>query len=657
MHRFTLTLIVLLSLIAILLVLPFTPPGNRFIAGMLQERLQESLARPVDVTRFDLGWNRFTIQILLDTAGSIQAEGEYSLFAQTLSARYRADIDDLAALSGRKMSGKLHTEGTVAGSLPLLEINGHTDLAQSDTAYHLLLRDLTPGALTATVRHARLDELLALAGEQPTASGKLDANVTLHSIDPAALDGTVDARLTGGMLNQALIRSAYGIQLPDTALKAALHAQLKNDTVTYETKTDSALGYLHSNGIVTPQSGGMDLRYAFAIRELALLQGLTGRALHGPVTLSGTVKGNETQLNATASGEIAGGRCDFKAVFKAYAPVSADVTAEHLRLSKLLTTLGYPTIADADVTGRAVLTNLRPGAMQGTVTVDMQKGKANAVVLTKQLGRTFPESAFTLRSRSRLEGSLVKTEAAFDSDLFSLRSDTLQYDVGQMELSAGYTADIPDLRRLSSLADRPLQGSAKITGDLTYAEHLLLHANSNLLKGQITSTLNDRVLTATFKQISTGQAMHLLVQPETFDARFDGTLDYALDTKRGELKGTFKEGVFSRNNAFDLLRQYTKVDLYRERFDGTTLARLDDTNIDADATLRSDLAALETRHAKIDTAAQTVRADITLEAAGAVIPFRLKGKIAHPGVTVDAGKLLEKEAGKQVQQLFDTFFK
>ncbi|WP_345984724.1 hypothetical protein WCX49_08790 [Sulfurimonas sp. HSL-1656] len=657
MHRFTLTLIVLISLIIILLVLPFTPPGNRFIAGMLQERLEAALARPVDVTRFDLGWNRFSITILLDTAGSIGAEGEYSLFAQTLAARYRADIDDLAALSGRNISGKLHTEGTAAGSFALLEINGRTDLAQSETAYHLTLREFSPGAITATVRHARLDELLALAGEQLLASGELDADVTLHSIDPAALDGTVDARLAKGILNQTLIRSIYGVQLPDTALNAALHAQLKNDTVTYETKTDSALGYLHSDGILTPKNGGMDLNYAFAVKELALLQGLTGRALHGPVALSGTVKGDETHLDATAAGEIAGGKSALKAVLKAYTPVSADVSVEHLRLAKLLTMLGYPTIADADVTGRALLTDLRPGAMQGTVTVDMQKGRANAAALTKQLGRTFPESTFTLRSRSRLEGNLVKTEAAFDSELLSLRSDTLQYDVGQMKLSAGYTADIPDLRRLSSLADRPLQGSAKITGDLTYREHLLLHANSTLLKGQITSTLNDQVLTATFKQISTGQAMHLLVQPETFDARFDGTLDYALDTKRGELKGTFKEGVFSRNNAFDLLRQYTKVDLYRERFDGTTLARLDDTAIDADATLRSDLAMLQTRHAKIDTEAQTVRADITLEAAGAVIPFRLKGKLAHPGVTVNAGKLLEQEAGKQVQQLFDSFFK
>ncbi|WP_345987193.1 hypothetical protein WCX18_08565 [Sulfurimonas sp. HSL1-2] len=657
MHRFTLTLIVLLALIAIVLVLPFTPPGNRIIAGMLQERLQDTLAQPVDVTRFNLGWNRFSIDILLDTAGHIWAEGEYSLFTQTLSARYRADLHDLAALSGEKISGKLQTEGTVAGNFALLEINGNADLAQSDTAYQLILRDFTPGALTATVRHARLDQLLALAGEQPLASGELDANVTLHSIDPAALDGTVDARLADGALNRALIRKVYGMELPDTALSASLQAALKNDAITYETKTDSALGHLHSDGLLTPQTGGMDLRYAFSIRELALLKGLIGRTLHGPVALSGTVKGDHEHLDATASGEIAGGKSALKAVFKEYAPISADVTAEHLRLAKLLTMLGYPTIADADITGHALLTNLRPGAMQGTITVDMQKGRANAAVLTKQLGRTFPESAFTLRSNSRLNGDLVNTEAAFDSDLFTLRSDTLQYDVAQMKLSAGYTADIPDLRRLSALADRPLQGSAKITGDLTYAEHLLLHANSNLLKGQIASTLNNQTLTATFKQISTGQAMHMLVQPETFDARFDGTLDYRLDTKRGELKGTLKEGAFSRNNAFDLLRQYTKVDLYRERFNGTTLARLDDTSIDADATLYSDLAALQTRHAKIDTAAQTVRADITLEAAGAVIPFRLKGKIAHPGVTVDAGKLLEKEAGKQVQQLFDTFFK
>ncbi|UFS61754.1 hypothetical protein LOH54_08770 [Sulfurimonas sp. HSL-3221] len=657
MKRITLTLIALLSLVAIVLTLPFTPPGNRIIAGIVQQKLNETLPLSADVETFDLGFRRFSVVILLESAGRIKAEGEYSLFDRSLSARYRADVEDLASLSGQKMQGSLQTEGTVKGSLPLLEIDGHTDAAGSDTAYHLTLADFNPGALTATIRHARLEQLLALAGQAPLASGSIDAEILLHSIDPAALDGTVDAVLAQGTLDRALISSTYGLNVPDAALNASLQARLQTDTVTYDVKTDSALGHLTSDGTLTPQNGGMDIRYAFSIKELALLQGLTGQTLHGAVSLAGQLKGDREHLDATASGELAGGKGALTAVLKAYAPVSADVTAQHLRLARLLSMLGYPRVADADVSGHAVLPSLDPEALKGTIDINMAKGSADTDALSKLLGRPFPASTFMLKTQSRLNGENVATAADFVSDLFTLRSDTLQYNVKQSRMTAAYTAEIPDLSKLSSLAERPLRGSAKISGDLTYDDALMLHANSSLLKGAIAATLKGEALHADFKQISTIAALHMLVQPETFDARFDGTLDYRLDNKQGELKGKLTEGAFSRNNVFDLLRQYTSVDLYKERFDGTTLARLDDTMIDADLQLRSDRAALQTKHAKIDTAKETVRADIKLEAAGAVIPFRLRGKMSRPGVTVDAGKLIEQEAGKQVQQLFDSLFK
>ncbi|MHC3995491.1 hypothetical protein ACXWTF_11735 [Thiomicrolovo sp. ZZH C-3] len=644
-------------LIAILLILPFTPPGNRIIAGIVQEKLNEALPLPTDVEQFDLGFRRFSVVILLDRAGRIEAEGEYSLFDRSLAAGYRADLTDLASLSSQKMQGSLQTEGTVTGTLPLLEIAGHTDAAGGDTNYRLTLDAFNPGALTATVRHARLEQLLSLLGQAPLASGSIDAEILLHSIDPAALDGTVDAVLAQGVLNRQLIHSTYGVQLPDAALNATLKARLNADTVTYDARTDSALGRFTSEGTLTPQNGGMDIRYAFAIKELALLGGLRGKTLHGPVALAGALKGDREHLDATASGELAGGKGTLKAVLKAYTPVSADVTAQHLRLARLLSMFGYPRIADADVSGKATMPSLEPGALKGTVAVEMNQGRADADALSKLLGRPFPASAFTLKTQSRLAGESVTTVADFVSDLFILRSDTLEYNVKQKRLKAAYTANVPDLSRLSTLAERPLRGTAKITGDLTYDDALLLHANSSLLKGTIAATLKAQTLHADFKQVSTAAALHMLVQPETFDARFDGTLDYRLDDKKGELKGALSEGAFSRNNAFDLLRQYSSVDLYKERFDGTTLARLDDTKIDADVRLRSDRATLQSTHAKIDTAADTLRADVKLEAAGAVIPFRLKGKISRPGVTIDARKLIEQEAGKQVQQLFDSLFK
>ena len=128
-------------------------------------------------------------------------------------------------------------------------------------------------------------------------------------------------------------------------------------------------------------------------------------------------------------------------------------------------------------------------------------------------------------------------------------------------------------------------------------------------------------------------------------------------SKKGELKAELSKGYFTQNVAFDLLRQYSTVDMYKEQYKGNTIARIDDKRIDADLALHSNRTSLTSEHAKIDTAAKSIDAKVHVVANNTPIDFRLKGALEHPGVSVDAGKMLEQEAGKQINRLLNQMLK
>ncbi|HHD72953.1 MAG TPA: hypothetical protein ENL02_03480 [Epsilonproteobacteria bacterium] len=149
----------------------------------------------------------------------------------------------------------------------------------------------------------------------------------------------------------------------------------------------------------------------------------------------------------------------------------------------------------------------------------------------------------------------------------------------------------------------------------------------------------------------------MLTYPEVFDARLNGDLDYMLLSKKGVMNATLSDGRFTKNSTFDLLRNYSNIDLYAERFKGDTAIHINDNVLDTDLALHSNRTSITSKHARIDSAAQIIDATVHLNANNNPVDFRLSGRLDHPNVTVDAGKLIEREAGKQIKRLFNDLFK
>jgi len=654
-------LALLLTTAALIYGVLFTPPGNALVKPLLESRLQTSLSAPVRLTRFMLKPDRFEITLLLTTGNQIEADGSFSLLRQTVDARYRADLYELASLeplTKLPLRGKFDTTGSITGDMKKLTIEGTSDLAGSATTYRAILQELEPASVTATIRHAQLDKLLYIINENALAFGSINADIDLKNLDPASLQGKADMTLVKGRLNRALLQKQLNIELPDSALEASLHAGLDGKTVIFDSKLDSLIAHLDASGRLIPQNSGMDVKYALDIKELGVLQSITGHPLRGPFAMKGTLKGDNNRLDAVAGSNLAGGSMQLQAVLKAFKPASAVVNAKHLRLKALLQMLGEPLYADGDMTLSAQLPDLTQGHMKGKIALSIDGGSADREVVSKAFGwKHFNGTAFTVKSMTTLAGDQAESTLDVGSDLLALHAAPVNYTLSKRLLTADFSVDIPDLDRLYFLTERPMRGPLKATGNLRFDQMLTLHADSRVAGGNVKATLNDTVLHADLNALKTQPLLHMLTYPEVFDGTLDGTLDYDTADKKGVMKAQLSKGYFTRNTAFDLLRQYSTVDMYKESFKGDSEARIDDKLIDADLTLQSNRTSLSSKHAKIDTQANTIDAKVHVEAEKTPIDFRLKGSLDKPGVSVDAGKLIEQEAGKQINRLLNNLFK
>ena len=604
--------------------------------------------------------SRYTLTLASNLA-EVRSNGTVSPRTGAADLAYDIRFDELALLTPLThlpLRGPFATKGSVKGDRTLLTVEGTSNVAESLTVYRSTLHDLNPGTVTATVKHAQLDKLLYLGGQDALAYGSIDADINVKSLDPNALNGNADIVLSKGSLNRTLLQKRLNLSLPDTALGASLHTVLNGQNVTYDAKVDSSLGRLDTSGSLIPRRNALDVAFSLDMKELGLLEGITGQPFRGPLAVKGTLKGDNDRLDAVASSTVAGSDTRLQAVLKAFKPASATVEAKHLKLKQLLYTLGKPQYADAVINLKADLPNLTAGSLDGKISLDVAEGHADKAVVAKAFDwPKFEGADFSARSETFLKGDNADSTVDVASSLMTLHAAPVRYSVPDGVLTAEYTAQVPDLDKFYFATDRHMRGGAKVTGDLRYDKTFTLRAESAIAGGSVKALFKEQQLHADFRALKSLQLLQVLIYPEIFDGTVNGTLDYGTATKKGILKADIADGYFTQNSAFDLLRQYSTVDMYKEKFKGNAVARIDDKLIDADLSMRSNRVILTSEHAKLDTGAKSINADVHVDANNNPVDLRIKGAIDRPGVSVDAGQLIEREAGKQINKLLNNLFK
>lgn len=645
---------IVVTLLIGIYVLAFTGLGNSIIKPFIEERIQTATNINAKLITFSLGSDSFNIILELDNANIIYANGNYSLFSKKFNIAYKLKLDkleNLRSLAGdTKIKGKFHTTGKVNGDMAFMSIDGVSDIASSDTSYHVELTELNPTSIIAKIKKADLAQLLSLGAQKKYADADVDMEINFKNIKPHELDGDIKLVTSKGKLNTKVMKNDFNITIPRTAFAMNLNAKLLGDIIDYKYAIKSNLANLNSWGSVTPKPLKTDIKYNLDVKELEVLKPITNADIRGALKLNGTIKGDKSKMIIAGKTNIASSKTSFEAILKDFTPASIKANIKNLKLQNLLYMTKQPHYANALVDIDIDISNAKVGKLKGNIVSHIKKGLVNSRLITREFKFNYkmPKTIFQVKTITNLNANMIDTKINFDSTLANLDIKRARFNLADSSLNSDYILNISKLEKLFFVTEQHMLGGLKINGELKKAKDLDFTAFTKVAGGNIDAKLHNDDFTATLKSIQTLELLHKLIYPEIFSASLNAKIDYNLAMKKGKVDGYLADGKFTRNQVFDLAKQYAKIDMYKEIFKGDINADINKENIVASLDLVSRTSSIITKNTKLNSKTNKINSKIDINANGNLIIVELSGKTTAPKVKIEAGELLKAKAKEAI---------
>jgi hypothetical protein len=640
-------------LLAALYTLVFTSFGNALLKPVIEQTIEEQTKLTSTLERFSLSMSHINVVLLLNKNNTVSVEGEYSLFGQSLNLHYKVDLQELQsmkALIPMELQGAFMTEGTLQGDAKFLQIKGKSNVAKSNTSYSVDLKEFNPTKIIAKVEALDLSSLLYMLKQKEYADAKIDADINFNSVVVHKLDGNVLLVTKEGKINPVVMKKDFNITIPKTHFSMNLDAQMQGDDVDYTYVLHSNLAKITSSGKVTPQPLALNLLYTLDVKELALFKPITKADVRGPLQIKGWAKGTKEKLLVDAKSDIAASDTRLQATFEEFAPKKVQLSVKDLQLHKLFYMLKQPHYADGSFDMKADISNADVKHLAGTVTTKIRQGVLDSKFMTKEykFKSPMPKTHFASDSKTVIKDNIADTQLTLASTLANLYVKSAKFNLKDASLHSDYRVKVPNLQKLYFVTQRNLKGDFEAEGSISKAKDLDLTMHSNIAQGAVDATVHNDDFHADIKGLQTLDILDMLLYPKVLQSKITATLAYNLAAKKGDFKGKITEGAFMQNVVLDLTKQYAKIDLYKQRFGGDVSAKINKEKILASLDLRSNTSSIKTKNTYIDSKKQYIDTVIDINANGNPLTVKLKGDINRPKISVDASKIIQKEATKAV---------
>ena len=647
---------IIMTLLAAVYVIAFTPFGNDKLRPVIEQKINEQAKLNSKLSTFRLTMSSLDIVLELDKDNSIYVNGAYSLFGSSFDLVYKVELDkieNLKDLTSSPAQGRFHTNGTVKGDEALMNIDGVSDVASSDTTYHVELKEFNPTSIIAKVKSADLVSLLKLGGQKPYASASVNLDMNFKNITPHALDGDVLLQTKNGKLNVPLMKKDFQINIPATAFDMNLDAKLKGDDVDYKYILSSNLAKITSSGKVAPEPLNVDVKYNLDVQELAVLQPITGADVRGPLKVFGTAKGGKEKMVVNGISDIASSDTTFEAILKEFKPATVKASMKNLKLASALYMVKQPHYADGSFSLNVDISDATAGNLKGTVVSTIKDGVLDSAYMTKAYGfkTPMPRTQFTLTTNTALSGDTVDSKVDVASTLANFNIKKARVNLKDSSIVSDYVVTVPNLDALYFASERHLKGSLSANGEFKKAKDLDLTILSKVAGGNVDAKLHNDDFHADLKSLQTLSILEMLIYPEMFKSSLNGVLDYNLASQKGVMKAQLSDGKFMQNQMLSLVRQYAKVDMYAETFKGDLNANINKENILASLDLLSNTSSIKSKNTKLNSKTKQIDSKIEIIAnKNTPLTITLKGDATRPQVGIDARDLIKQEAGKAIEK-------
>ncbi|MGA1932763.1 hypothetical protein ACH5BF_08600 [Arcobacter sp. YIC-464] len=234
-----------------------------------------------------------------------------------VTSNYKVDIANLAKLEQiipMKLNGKLSTNGTVVVENSIINVDGKTDLFNSDTSYKAKVANAKVEFVKADIKNAKIDKLLYFLNQPTYALGNLDLNADIKNADINNLDGLITTKITNAKLVNKVINKQFNQKLKQTVtFSSDAKTTLSKTKVTTNAQVDSSLAKLDiKSAVFDIKEASLNSDYTLNVPNLSKLYDVTQTKMRGNLTLLGNLESKKEKLLVTGASKLLGGNLDFK---------------------------------------------------------------------------------------------------------------------------------------------------------------------------------------------------------------------------------------------------------------------------------------------------------------------------------------------------------
>ncbi len=265
------------------------------------------------------GYNLLTNAIINSSVGKIKlSKTSFNTKTFEINGQYLVYINDLknlGALLGQNLNGHININGNVKGNKKLLNINGKTDLADSDTKFLVVLKNYSPNELNINSKNMQISSLLYMLNLPEYAKGNIDINGTLKNIDLNNMKfyGNIKTSISNGKIFHKILNKEFNLSLnKDITFNGDILKKFNGNNLILTGNLDTSLANLKIPEIlINLKTLKMNGNYEFYIPSLLKLYSLIGTKLRGKVNIKGTISKIKEKFKLTGNSNLFDGKLNF----------------------------------------------------------------------------------------------------------------------------------------------------------------------------------------------------------------------------------------------------------------------------------------------------------------------------------------------------------
>ena len=376
--------------------------------------------------------------------GKITSNGESNVNTLQTNSTYNVNLSDLSAftpLIGTKVRGAFKTNGTMSGDQKSMQVQGVSDVADSQTSYNVSLVNLALEKVAFDIQNLKVQNVLYMLYQPQYISANENASGTIWDFDKGISLQVVST--LKGITNNAPIKQNFNLDMPNTAFTSKSEATINKGVGDLDFVLDSALAKVQlSNAKINLNTTHLNMLYTAILPDLSKLQFLTGIKLAGEIVANGEVELAD-KLKATFHTQSLGGDVN--------ATLNDDTLQAHIKdldLISLLKMAQYPQVFSAKLNGNlAYNTTKSSGNLKSTL--------SNGQFLKSQLTDTIAKTTkFDMTGAlfnnivldSEIKGLVTTSVLDMKSGDFSLNGKNIVLDLEKSTINANLNTAIKDNR-------------------------------------------------------------------------------------------------------------------------------------------------------------------------------------------------------------------